>query len=895
MFFKDSADELLNQVPAAIAILQGTDHIYTMVNPLYEQYFINTPRGIIGLKIKEVFPETKYEEFIDLLDATYRSGKVYEDSEFSVEFIENGTVRTCYYDFSIKPLKGDDGVVSGLMIFSIDVTERVTAKKDSMHKEIALKKLHEELNLSVSAGKIGTWNYNAKDNSLNWSKEQLAIYGLAEDEFNNTLECFHSFLYKISLEDFTELSIQSRVGNESIYEFQIQKRDGDIRWIHARSKIFEDTCGNLEFIHGINIDITQQKLVLQQSLENENSLKELANAMPQVVWQADAHGNVIYYNDRIAQFSGAKKNEENIWEWHGILHQDDLKATDDAWINSTITGEDYEKEHRIRMRDGSFRWFLSRAFAQRDQNGKIKSWYGTATDIHDHKILFEELTLAKEEIEKSEVEFRTMANNIAQLSWMTDEKGWIYWYNKRWYDYTGSTFEEMQGWGWQKVHHPDSVESVTQKFKAALEAESNWEDTFRLRSSDGEYRWFLSRAYPVRDKSGKLKGWFGTNTDVTELRNAEEQIRNSESRLKTLAETLPQLVWVTNAQGVQQFASGRWEEYTGIHPRGIETWLEIIHPEDIGRISENWKHSLDTGDKYSIEIRLKGKDGVYRWFYGTGEAVKNDCNEIINWIGSFTNIHKQKESAQQLELLVEERTLELKEKNIQLELTNKELESYNYIASHDLQEPLRKIRVFLDLLEASLEDPVEREKYIIKIHKSASRMSSLIQAILVYNSLSKTDRDLSIVDINEIFQNIIVDFELLIQEKNATILFENLGVVYAKRYELQQLFSNLLSNSLKFSKGNPIIEVTSQINDEHLIIIFKDNGIGFSNEYSELVFRLFQRLHTQHDYSGSGIGLGIVKKVVDNYNGKILVDSIPNVGTTFTIYFPKNLLVTQLT
>nr|WP_166395318.1 PAS domain S-box protein [Rubrobacter marinus] len=154
---------------------------------------------------------------------------------------------------------------------------------------------------------------------------------------------------------------------------------------------------------------------------------------------------------------------------------------------------------------------------------------------------------AVRDLRGSEERFRTLADNISQLAWMADEKGWIFWYNKRWFEYTGTTLEEMQGWGWREVHHPDHVERVTERVQRSWDSGEPWEDTFPLRGKDGAYRWFLSRARPIRDEDGGIVRWFGTNTDVTEQREAEEALRQSEERYRAVIEQSAEGIYLVDA------------------------------------------------------------------------------------------------------------------------------------------------------------------------------------------------------------------------------------------------------------------------------------------------------------------------------------------------------------
>ncbi|KQS34067.1 ATP-binding protein [Dyadobacter sp. Leaf189] len=269
-------------------------------------------------------------------------------------------------------------------------------------------------------------------------------------------------------------------------------------------------------------------------------------------------------------------------------------------------------------------------------------------------------------------------------------------------------------------------------------------------------------------------------------------------------------------------------------------------------------------------------------------------NELLARIKSQLKISKtRRQFTDELERAVKLRTEELIK-------ANKELESFSYIASHDLQEPLRKIQTFIHLIDKNKDNPEATQKYYDKINSSAQRMSELIQSVLTYSRLSGTGQDLVKVDLNSVINDIKIDFELLISEKEATIVTENLPVIQANKFQMNQLFSNLISNSLKFSQKNPRITIRSEyvqgssitafpmLNPEKLFahITFADNGIGFEQEFSERIFSLFQRLHGKQEYSGTGIGLSIVKKIVEQHNGYVSAESQPGEGATFHIWLP---------
>ncbi|MBV9962738.1 MAG: PAS domain S-box protein [Parafilimonas sp.] len=515
--------------------------------------------------------------------------------------------------------------------------------------------------------------------------------------------------------------------------------------------------------------------------------------------------------------------------------------------------------------------------------------------VNDLMIVAFEVTesvTARKKIEESEERFRTLANEAPLFVWLTDKNLQTTFLNETGLHYFN--VDVIKGLSWKNFIHPDDIERVLNVMDDAAVKHKSYTLEMRLKNgATGEYHWFLDKGVPRYD-GNEFIGYIGTSLDIDDRKRSEKILQESEARFRTLTEALPQLVLMTDAKGVQQFASKSWIDYAGLIPQG-EIWLHIIHPDDIMRVGESWINNLQIGKTYKVELRLKNKQGEYRWHFGQGEPIRDKDGNIINWIGAFTDIHDRKTFADKLEAEVAQRTFEL-------ERSNKELESFNYIASHDLQEPLRKIQTFILLLEKSLTDEETSRKYINKITTSAQRMSQLIQSVLDYSRLSQTNAAFETTDLNDILENVKSDYELLITEKNAVINNNKLPVIKANPLQMQQLFSNLISNSLKFSEERPVINITSRIvtgkdvsvpgeinkKQKFAEIRFADNGIGFEQQYSEQIFKLFQRLHNKSEYSGTGVGLSIVSKIVEGHNGFVKAESPNNKGAIFTLWFPFN-------
>lgn len=901
---EDSNTRYINnilQTPSAMCIFRGPEFVVEIANNPMLELWGRKSDEVLNKPVFEALPEAKGQGLEMMLGNVFETGEKFEAHERLVKLSRNGKIEDIFINFVYEALKEPDGTISGIVAVANDVTAQVVAR-------YAVEDSEKRFRNTVKQVPLGILILKGSDLVVEMANPiYLQIIDKQESEILNK-PIFDSVPRTKEIM-FRLLTQVLETGNaHNIDEYTVTLNRNGKEEICYFNLVFHPLKEENDTISGIIIvayEVTEAVKARYLLAQNEEAFRNLVMDSPIAMTIFRGKNHIVEMANKTMMEGIWQKNPEETFGkpivelFPELIEQKYPELLNEVFLNGKIITEN-ESLAYVDVKGKLEKFYLDYQYTPLfEKEGEIS---GVMATVYDVTAKVE----ARKKVEDAEERARLAAEIAEIATWDLNLKNKDIVYSENILAIFGfdhnykATHQEIRS----RVH-PDDEHILVAAFNEALQT-TIYKYEARLLKPHNVISWIKAHGKIFFDENGDPVKMVGTIIDITDEKNNQEVLMKSEAKFRLLANSMPQHIWTSDALGNINYYNQSVFTYSGMSAKEIEEngWLQIVHPDDREENINTWIKSIITGNDFLFEHRFRRYDGEYRWQISRAIPQKDAEGNIQMWVGTSTDIHDQKNFTDKLEKEVYERTAELEQKNKDLINMNIELQSFAYISSHDLQEPLRKIQTFASRL-ADLDDEnisAKAKTYLSRIEVSAKRMQTLIQDLLAYSRTNSADRVFVKSNLDEIAEEVTSDFSERIEETNAVVNFHPLGEATIIPFQFRQLLHNLIGNALKFLRKDetPYIEITAerikgdQIKHPvdfpekiyyHLRI--SDNGIGFDAEYNERIFEVFQRLNTESEFSGTGIGLAIVKKIVENHKGIITANGEKGKGATFDIYLPE--------
>ncbi len=640
-------------------------------------------------------------------------------------------------------------------------------------------------------------------------------------------------------------------------------------------------------------DITENKLYQNQLITINKKLETAQQIAGLGYWEINLQNNTVFFSDELYHIYGFTKTNLpiQIQQIHDVIYEDDKQFVLQEYKLAIEEKQPYNYEHRIVLKDGSLRVLVQKGNLVYDEQGIPILLEGTSQDITFRK-------KAEKAVKESEEKYKMIFNSNPLANWIYDlESLKILEVNDSAITHYGYTKKEFLN---MSINDIFVLEEIA--------------DIIRVNKNIKNYGMLnLGQWKHIKKNSTKINVTITGHTivynnknavmivsnDITEIMQSQQALAKSIERFEYATKATSDAIWDFDLISNTIYWGEGFNTLFGYKMReskpGVDLWEAFIHPEDSRKIKQSIQKIINdpTEIYWKGQYRFRKFDGNYTTVADSGIVVRDEKGIPYRIIGAMQDITERI----QKEIVLKELNIQLNKRAEELATSNAELEQFAYIASHDLQEPLRMVTSFLTQIQKKYEPQLDEagQIYIRFAVDGAVRMRRIILDLLEYSRVGRQQYLFEKINISEILKEAFSMYINIITEKKIFISYESIPDIIAAKIPIQQLFQNLISNAIKYQQPDSIPNIKISVTDKaaHWQFAVTDNGIGIDREYFNKVFVIFQRLHSKDEYSGTGIGLAICKKIIDNHHGKIWVESIPEKGSTFYFTISKKLLVSE--
>ncbi|WP_226005626.1 PAS domain-containing sensor histidine kinase [Natrinema salinisoli] len=808
---------------------------------------------IVGQDILERYPE----ELADRLEPKYRAALAGERSTFEFEF------RDRHWYAHTVPVEDDEGDVSGGMVMVQDITDRKEAERDLRESEAKFRTVTENLDEIV-------WMMTPD------TEEFLYVNPAYEEVYGRDREALYedpyAFAEALHPEDRDRvLDAWAKLPEEEYEEeFRIVRPDGEVRWVNARTAEANDESREVTRIVGIAEDVTERK-------ERERELETLFEVLPVGVVVAEADGEIVEANDTARAIWGGDvfdASSVDEYERYPVRWADSGERVEpeEMTLARVVNGEAVTDSDifEIDAVDGERLIVELEGMPIRDEAGEVTRGVVTLSDITERRT-------AQRRLAESERRYRTLAEHFPN--------GVVGVYDRdlRYTLAAGEKIgdpapskEEVEGARMPELYPDDAVADLEPLFRAAIEDG----ETGSVQTEVVGRHWQVW-ATPLRDADGEIFAGLSFAQDITERKARKRELERALDLLEKTERIADVGGWEIDTETRDVFWTDHIFELLAVdgdEEPPLEEAIDMYHEKDQPIVEAAVEEALASGESFDVEVRVHTESGEMRWLRLQG-VPETDDGHVVSLRGAAHDITEHKKRERRLEKVIE-----------RLEESNERLEQFAYAASHDLQEPLRMVSSYLQLLESRYADDLEEDaqEFVEFAVDGAERMRAMIDGLLKYSRVETQGEPLEPVELGDVLDEVRDDLQLTIERSGAEITAEELPPVEGDASQLRQVFQNLLENAIEYSgDAAPRIHVSAERDGPDWVVSVRDEGIGIDTEDANRIFDVFQRLHSREEYSGTGIGLALCERIVERHGGDIWVESEPGEGSTFSFTLPS--------
>ncbi len=662
--------------------------------------------------------------------------------------------------------------------------------------------------------------------------------------------------------------------NHSVIEKRYFRKDGQILWTRASGAMRRDDAGNPVEVIAIVEDITERKLAQEQLWASKEQLRAIYDGTYEYIGLLSPDGKVLDCNRASLEFANNTREEvigQPLWETPWVANTPGAPERLRESIAEAAAGNFVRYEAPLQRPNGTVITFDFSLYPVRNERGEVIFLVPEGRDVTERN-------RAAEQIETDRGRWRELLKQTpAGIALLRGPDHVFDWVNPAYERLAGRPAAALLG---KPVR--EAIPEVDQQVYLGLldgvyrtgEPFVGHEALVRLEKDGVLNDFYMNFVYlPTRDLEGVIDGIFVHVTDVTDTVLARKRIEESERQFRTLAETIPHLAWIADEAGNRYWYNRRWYDYTGTTFEEVKGWgWQNVHdPAVLPEVMKRWHGALSSGDPFEMVCRVKGADGDFRPFLTRVAPVKDMDGRVVKWFGTNTDIMGQQQTEQELRRM------------------NRELEEFAYVASHDLQEPLRMVNIYTQMILRNRDSaPEVLNEYAGFVTEGVHRMEALIHDLLTFSrSVHLEAQPFGTADLAAALHEALSVLKGRIDDAGAAIEAAPLPEVRGETQQLTHVFQNVLSNALKYRRANtPLrIQIAARRSEDQWIISIRDNGIGFEAQYAERIFGLFKRLH-KDEYPGTGLGLAICKRIVERYGGRMWAEGDPGSGAAFYFSLP---------